>query len=161
MTRHTKTNAKPAQPQNDCRSALEASGVSILEPTSHILVPLALCEDTERAIRCATRLTVQHGATMSLVYGHESEDDLRREAADLIIISVINQATQPVVEQAILCAPCPVLVVYKSGARLFWQGPVKPKRPSRRSAPPERTVAAGGQSPERRQVDGPASEPTP
>ena len=49
-----------------------------------------------------------------MLYGIETMDDLKNEAADLIVISTRERGGESITEQVVRHAPCPVLVVRKN-----------------------------------------------
>ncbi len=101
--------------KTSCCSSIETCGPATLSRVRRILVPVDSSEDSERALRCATHLAEQCGASINVVYGAESMDDLKNEATDLIVISTCEQSA---IEQMVRTAPCPVLVVHKKGTLL-------------------------------------------
>ena len=114
-----KTKDSGARIETGCCSSIEACGPARLSRVRRILVPVDFSEDSERALRCATLLAEKCGASISVAYGIESMDDLKNEAADLIVISPRGQT---VTEQVVRAAPCPVLVVRKNRSLLRLRG---------------------------------------
>ena len=117
---HTEDSA--AGKETGCCSSIEACGTSTLSRVRRILVPVDFSEDSERALRCATRLAKQCRASINLLYGLETMDDLKNEAADLIVISTRERGGESITEQVVRHAPCPVLVVRKNRSLLRLRG---------------------------------------
>jgi nucleotide-binding universal stress UspA family protein len=117
MKKETKDSS--ARKGTGCCSSIEACGTATLSHVRRILVPVDFSEDSESALRCATHLAKQCGASINAVYGAESMDDLKKEVTDLIVISAREQSA---IEQMMRHAPCPVLVVHKNGTSLCSRG---------------------------------------
>ena len=116
-----------------CCSTDDACGTATLSRVRRILVPVDFSDDSERALRCATRLAEQCGASTNVLYGLETMDDLKNEAADLIVISARERSGESMTEQVVRHAPCPVLVVrkHRTSLRFKSKGEVgnKPQSP--------------------------------
>ena len=116
MKRETRNSS--AGKKTGCCSSIEACGPATLSRVRRILVPVDFSEDSERALHCATHLAKQCDASINVVYGAESMDDLKNEASDLIVISTRERSGQNAIEQMVRHAPCPVLVVHKNGTSI-------------------------------------------
>lgn len=112
MKKQTKNSS--AGKETDCCPSIEDCDAAVLSRVRRILVPVDFSEESERALRCATRLAEQRRASINLLYGLETMDDLKNEAADLIIISTRERRGESTTEQVVRHAPCPVLVVRKN-----------------------------------------------